>query len=134
MKIVYAYVCADIIHEGHLLHLENSKALGDKLVVGVLTDEAVMEKKARPTIAFKERIRMIKSLGCVDCAVPQNEYAPINNVKAIQPDILMESMSHIGNPYLKQLRKVFKGRIVMMPYYHEESSTDIKKRVRESKK
>ena len=130
MKIVYAYVVGDILHEGHLLALENAKALGDKLIVGVLTDKAVMEKKPKPTIPFSERIRIIGSLGCVDCAIPQDDYSPINNIKAIQPDIHMESTSHIGNPYLKQLRKVFNGRIIMMPYYPEQSSTNIKNEIR----
>ena len=134
MKIVYAYVCADIIHEGHLLHLENAKALGDKLIVGVLSDKAVMEKKSKPAIPFKERIRLVRSLGCVDCAIPQDNYSPINNVRAIQPDILMENTSHIGNPYLKQLKKAFKGRIIMMPYYPGISSTDIKNRIKNGQK
>jgi cytidyltransferase-like protein len=129
MKIVYAYICGDILHEGHLLFLENAKSLGDKLIVGVLTDEAIMEKKNKPVISFKERIRLVRSIGCVDCAVPQNEYSPLENLKAIQPDILIESTSHIGNPYLKQLRKVFKGRITMFPYYKEQSSTMIKKKL-----
>ncbi|MBU0581097.1 MAG: adenylyltransferase/cytidyltransferase family protein [Candidatus Margulisbacteria bacterium] len=133
MKIVYAYVCGDIIHEGHILALENAKALGDKLITGVLTDKAVMEKKPRPTIPFNERIRLIKALKCVDCVVPQDDYSPINNIRAIQPDIHMESTSHIGNPYLKQLRKVFKGRIVMMPYYPEQSSTAIKNKIKETR-
>jgi cytidyltransferase-like protein len=130
MKIVYAYICGDILHEGHLLHLENAKALGDKLIVGVLTDKAVMEKKPRPIIPFQERLRLISSLKCVDCAVPQDDYSPIPNIKAIQPDIMMESTSHIGNPYLKELRKAFKGRIVMMPYYPEQSSTAIKNKIK----
>lgn len=130
MKIVYAYVVGDILHEGHLLQLENSRALGDKLIVGVLTDKAVMEKKKTPIIPFDKRLRLVQSLKCVDCAVPQHEYSPINNLKAIQPDILMESTSHIGNPYLKQLRKVFKGRIVMMPYYPQQSSTIIKNKIK----
>lgn len=137
MKIVYAYVCGDILHEGHLLQLENAKALAGKdgkLIVGVLTDKAVMEKKSRPIIHFKERIGLVKSLGCVDCAVPQDDYSPINNIKAIQPDIHMESTSHIGNPYLKQLRKVFNGRIIMMPYYPDQSSTAIKNRIRNETK
>ena len=132
MKIVYTYVCGDILHEGHLLYLENAKALGDKLIVGVLTDEAVMEKKKQPIIGFKERLRLVQSLKCVDCAVPQNEYSPIENIKAIQPDIAIESTSHIGNPYLKQLKKVFKGRIVMFPYYQEVCSTNIKKKIKEN--
>lgn len=133
MIIVYAYVCGDILHEGHLLALENAKALGDKLIVGVLTDKAVMEKKKRPIIPFIERLRMVKALKCVDCAIPQDDYSPINNIRAIQPDIHMESTSHIGNPYLKELRKFFKGRIVMMPYYPEQSSTAIKNKIKELK-
>jgi len=133
MKIVYTYVCGDILHEGHLLYLENAKALGDKIVVGVLTDEAVMEKKQKPTVSFKERIRLVGSLGCVDAVVPQNEYSPLNNIKAIQPDIHVESTSHIGNPYLKQLKKVMKkdSRVVMFPYYSEQSSTRIKKSIKD---
>ena len=132
MKIVYAYVCGDILHRGHLLALENAKKLGDKLIVGVLTDEAVMEKKAKPIIPFDERLNLVGSLKCVDCAIPQHEYSPINNLRAIQPDIMMENTSHIGNPYLKQLKKVFKGRIIMMPYYPKVSSTNIKKKIRQN--
>ncbi|MBT3303904.1 adenylyltransferase/cytidyltransferase family protein [Candidatus Woesearchaeota archaeon] len=131
MKIVYAYVCGDILHEGHLLFLENAKALGDKLIVGVLTDEAVMEKKARPALSFRERVKLISALKCVDCAVPQNEYSPIENLKAIQPDITIESTSHIGNPYLKKLKKALpNGRIIMLPYYKNQSSTAIKNRIK----
>ncbi len=133
MIIIYAYVCGDILHEGHLLQLENSKALGDKLIVGVLTDKAVMEKKEKPTQSFRERLRLVQSLKCVDCAIPQHEYSPLNNLKAIQPDIHMESASHIGNPYLKKLKKEFKGRIIMTPYYPETSSTDIKNKIKGEK-
>ena len=136
MKIVYSYVVGDILHEGHLLQLENAKAIAGnngKLIIGVLTDKAVMEKKPKPIIPFEKRIALIKSLKCVDCAVPQDDYSPINNLKAIQPDIHMESTSHIGNPYLKQLRKVFKGRIIMTPYYPIQSSTAIKNKIRELK-
>jgi len=134
MKLVYTYVCGDILHEGHLLYLENAKALGDKLIVGVLTDEAVMEKKKAPVMSFKERIQLVRSLRCIDCAVPQNEYSPIENLKAIQPDVLVESISHIGNPYLKKLKKVFKGRTVMLPYYKEQSSTAIKSKINDLNK
>ncbi len=130
MKIVYAYVCVDILHEGHISFLENSKALGDKLVVGVLTDEAIMEKKKQPIISFKERLRIVNALKCVDVAVAQEEYSPINNIKTIQPDIVIESTSHIGNSYLKQLKKSFKGRIVMLPYYPGICSTNIKKKMK----
>ncbi len=129
MTVVYAYVCADILHEGHILFLENAKKLGDKLIVGVLTDEAVMEKKPKPILSFKERLKIVQALKCVDCAIPQNKYSPVENVKHLQPDIIMESSSHIGNEYLAELQKVATGRIVMMPYYEEQSSTAIKGKI-----
>ncbi len=50
MKIGYAYVVADLIHIGHLKHLQACQGLCDKLIVGVLTDGAVMEKKVKPII------------------------------------------------------------------------------------
>ncbi len=132
MKLVYCYVVGDILHEGHLLQLENSKALGDKLIVGVLTDKAVMEKKEKPTQPFRERLRLVQSLKCVDCAVPQHEYSPLNNLKAIQPDIHMESESHIGYSYIKEIEKL--GiRIVMTPYLKGVSSTKIKNKIKGGK-
>ena len=59
MKIVYSYYVLDIVHKGHLLMMKNSKAIAGedgKLIVGILTDEAVMEKKSRPLISFEERM------------------------------------------------------------------------------
>ena len=133
MIIVYAYVCGDILHTGHLLQLQNGKALGDRLIVGVLTDEAVMEKKIKPIIPFTERMRMVQALECVDCVIPQADYSPLKNVKMLQPDILMESESHIGNEYLDDLKKEFDGRIIFTPYCPGLSSTSIKTKIKEVK-
>lgn len=131
MKIVYAYVVADILHTGHLLFLENAKSLGDKLVVGVLTDKAVMEKKPKPAIPFKDRIALVRALKCVDVAVAQTEYSPLRNAMAIKPDILIESTSHKLMPANKYMEKIG-GRVVIQPYYPEVSSTDIKERVKKN--
>ncbi|MBC8495909.1 adenylyltransferase/cytidyltransferase family protein [Candidatus Woesearchaeota archaeon] len=131
--LVYVYVCGDILHEGHLLQMENGKALGDKLIVGVLTDKAVMEKKEKPVMEFRERLRLVQSLKCVDCVVPQDEYSPLSNLKSMQPDILMESASHIGDFYLEELKREFQGRIIMTPYFPEQSSTAIKNKIKGQK-
>ncbi len=130
MKIIYSYVCGDILHRGHILHLKNSKGLGDKLIVGVLTNEAIMEKKPKPVIPFYERLELVNELSFVDCAVPQKEYSPLRNVLMVNPDILMESESHIGQEYLKELEIKFKGRIIFMPYFPEVSSTKIKEEIK----
>ena len=132
-KIIYTYVVGDIIHVGHLTYLENAKNLGgleDKLIVGVLTDEATMEKKPKPTLQFSERMRLVKALRCVDCVVAQHTYSPLENVKSIHPDILVESSSHEERPADKYI-KDYGGRVVVLPYSPEQSSSNIKDKVRE---
>ena len=135
MKIVYAYVVADLIHVGHLQALENAKAIAGKdgqLIVGVLTDEATMEKKKRPTIKFEERIRMIKALKCVDLAVMQDTYSPLRNVRKIRPNILMESDSH-KDKNLRETEDFCNGvncKVIVMPYFKGQSSTNIKESIK----
>ena len=129
MVIVYAYVCGDILHVGHLTALRNAKALGDSLIVGVLTDKAVMEHKPRPVIPFKDRLILVSALSFVDCVVAQDTYSPLGNVKGIKPDILMESDSHAKQP-ANDFVESYGGRVISMPYFPEESSTAIKEKIR----
>ena len=129
MVIVYAYVCGDILHVGHLAALRNAKALGDSLIVGVLTDEAVMEHKPRPVIPFKDRLTLVSALSFVDCVVAQDTYSPLQNMKGIRPDILMESDSHAKQP-ANEFVEGYGGRVFSMPYFPEESSTAIKEKIR----
>jgi len=132
--VVYAYVCGDILHRGHLLHLKNSASLGDFLIVGVLTDRAVMEKKKKPIISFEERLEIISSLKMVSMAVPQDAYAPHENIRYLRPDILIESSSH-SKDLIEESRKCMKeigGEVVVMPYFPEQSSSNIKKKIKKS--
>ena len=131
MIIVYTYVVGDILHKGHIEYLKNAKSLGDKLIVGVLTDEAVMEKKPMPAMSFDERFDVVRSLKWVDVAVAQYKYSPLDNVRAIKPDILVEVTDHKEQPandYIKALG----GRVVSMPYYPNHSSTKVKDKIMES--
>ena len=133
--IVYAYVVGDILHYGHLLHLINAKALGAKLVVGVLMDKAVMEKKPKPVISFSERLVLIQGLGCVDVAIAQDTYSPHDNVKRIGADVLVESTSHNQKllAYGKSLMESLGGRMVVLPYYQGISSTKIKEEIKNAR-
>ncbi|MFH1318483.1 MAG: adenylyltransferase/cytidyltransferase family protein, partial [Candidatus Omnitrophota bacterium] len=132
MKIIYCYIVGDLLHQGHLLHLENCKALGDVLIAGVLTDHAVEQKKKAPIMSFPERIRMIQALKCVDIAVAQDEYSPITNIKAIRPDILVESTSHDPKA-IDEVRSVMSaigGKVIALPYYPGQSSTELKEKIK----
>jgi len=126
-------MCGDILHYGHVLHLKNAKALGDILVVGVLTDKAIMEKKNPPIMSLDERVRVIESLGCVDLVVCQDTYSPINNINNINPDIVAESESH-DQELLTSVRNGIHPdiKVIVLPYYDGVSSTDIKKRIKKT--
>jgi len=132
MKTVYSYYVMDIVHKGHILMMKNSKALAGKdgrLIVGVLTDAAVMEKKPRPIMPFEERLQLAEAIKYVDLVVPQDTYSPLPNVKGLKPDILMESTSH-SDEAIKEAEKVVSewgGKVMIFPYYPDISSTQIKK-------
>lgn len=135
MKLVYSYYVLDIIHKGHLVMMENAKAIAGKdgrLIVGILTDKAVMEKKAKPILSFDERMDLAGAIRYVDLVVPQETYSPLPNVMKIRPDILMESTNH-GEDEIEKAREVMEsigGRVIVIPYYPDHSSTYIKNQIR----
>ena len=134
MKIIYSYVVADLLHIGHVLALENAKKLnGDcKLIVGVLTRNAILEKKPAPVLSFSERRKLVESLKCVDCVVAQDTYSPIKNIQTIKPDVLMESDSH-SEEDLKETYKVAESigcKVQVRPYFPEQSSIKIKEKIK----
>ena len=136
--IVYSYYVLDIIHSGHLLMMKNAKTLAGpdgKLIVGILTDEATMEKKPKPIISFEERMEVASAIRYVDIVVAQETYSPLPNVIKIKPDILMESSSHAHEAIreAEEVMKKIKGKVVVLPYFPSQSSTAIKDLIRERK-
>jgi cytidyltransferase-like protein len=135
MRIVYSYYVLDIVHAGHLAMMRNAKAIaGDdgKLIVGILTDEAVMEKKKRPILPFAERMELAAAIRYADVVVAQETYSPMPNVRSIKPDILMESTSH-DEAAIEEAREYMEsigGEVIVIPYYPVQSSTGIKTSIR----
>ena len=135
MKIVYSYYVLDIVHKGHLLMMKNAKAIAGengRLIVGILTDEAVMEKKKKPVLSFEERIELANAIKYVDCAVAQETYSPLPNVRKIRPDILMESTSHdeLAIEEAREYMKSIKGKVIVLPYFPSQSSSGIKCKIK----
>lgn len=140
-KIVYSYYSLDIVHSGHLLMMKNAKTIAGKdgiLIVGILTDEAVMEKKPQPTLSLRERMAIAEAIKYVDIVVTQDTYSPLNNVISIKPDILMESSSHDPKEINEMKAKIkllkLKTKIIQLPYYPLQSSTKIKRKIKGDKK
>ena len=132
MKIGYAYLVADVLHRGHILHIKNCSNLCDYLICGILTDEAAMEKKPKPIVSFDERVELVSAIRYVSAVVCQDTYSPLKNCKTIKPDILFECGTHEEMPANDFVRS-YGGKVIVMPYYSGQSSTQIKRRVRDEK-
>lgn len=134
MNIVYSYYVLDIVHRGHLLMMKNAKAMAGpdgKSIVGILTDEAVMEKKPKPLLSFDERMEIAAAIKYVDLVVAQETYSPLPNVMKMRPDILMESASH-DEEDIEKAREVMaelNGKVVVIPYFPGQSSTNLKNEI-----
>lgn len=69
MKVVCVSGYFDVFHQGHLEYLERAKQLGDKLYVIVNNDEQAALKKGRAFMPAAERVKIIRSIYCVDAAI-----------------------------------------------------------------
>jgi D-beta-D-heptose 7-phosphate kinase / D-beta-D-heptose 1-phosphate adenosyltransferase len=91
-KIVMTNGCFDLLHVGHITYLEQAKALGDRLIVAVNSDESVKQLKgdSRPINGLQERMAVLAALACVDWVVPFTEETPERLYCRLLPDILVK--------------------------------------------
>ena len=91
-KVVMTNGCFDILHPGHVSYLKEAKALGDRLVVAVNSDDSVKRLKgeARPVNDLAHRMTMLAALDGVDWVVPFEEDTPRRLICQLKPDILVK--------------------------------------------
>lgn len=73
MKVILVTGGFDPLHSGHIAYFKAAKALGDKLVVGVNSDEWLTRKKGKPFMPFNERCAIIEELSVVDQVIGFND-------------------------------------------------------------
>ena len=66
MKVVLVTGGFDPLHSGHISYFKEAKKLGDKLVVGLNSDEWLTRKKGKPFMPIQERVEIIRNLKMVD--------------------------------------------------------------------
>jgi rfaE bifunctional protein nucleotidyltransferase chain/domain len=91
-RIVFTNGCFDILHQGHVLYLEEARRKGDCLIVGVNTDSSVKEIKGerRPLIPQEGRMTVLAALEAVDYVVPFDEPDPFAVISYLRPHILVK--------------------------------------------
>ena len=75
MKTVITYGTFDLFHRGHLRLLERARALGDRLVVAVSTDEFNEGKGKRTVIPYADRAAIVQAIRFVDDVIPEESWA-----------------------------------------------------------
>jgi glycerol-3-phosphate cytidylyltransferase len=133
MTLVFTAGVWDILHVGHVNLLRRAKALGDTLIVGVLTDEAAERYKPRPVMPFEQRLELVRALRMVDDVVTVHDTNATPILIELDADILVHGsdISHkpgweIGQTWMREHGKQF----VVLPYTEGVSSTRLKDAVR----
>jgi len=124
-----------VFHVGHLTILERARSLGDKLVVGVPSDEVVLQDKGKfPFNPLVNRCRVLNALQCVDVVLPYYRLEFLRHLKLLHPDVLVVGEDW-GNKRrhrdAEQWMRNNDGRIVSFPRHRGISSTEIAKRLQD---
>lgn len=95
-KIVFTNGCFDLLHLGHIDYLAKAADLGNKLIVGLNTDESVAALKgpSRPITNQQSRASILASLFFVDAVVLFDAPTPYELISSIKPDILVKGADY----------------------------------------
>src|SRR5689334_7412409 len=88
--VVHCHGCFDIVHPGHIHHLQYAKSLGDMLIVSVSADTHVNKGVNRPLIPDDLRAASLAALECVDCVYLNPDPTAVQLLEALQPDVYVK--------------------------------------------
>ena len=127
MKTVISFGTFDLFHVGHLRILSRARQLGERLVVGVSTDELNFSKKGfKPVFPFKDRMEIVGSLACVDEVFAEDSLELKGEyIKSHKADILVMGDDWRGK--FDHFNSIC--QVVYMPRTEGISATEIKEHI-----
>src|SRR5687768_3681237 len=116
-SVVHCHGCFDIVHPGHIQHLQFARSLGDVLVVSVSGDSQVNKGVNRPLIPDDLRAASVAALECVDAVYVNHEATAVGLLEALRPDVYVKGREYEKNQdprFLAERDTVvhFGGRVV----------------------
>ncbi|WP_047983981.1 adenylyltransferase/cytidyltransferase family protein [Ornithinibacillus californiensis] len=133
-KVGYTTGVFDLFHVGHLNILRKAKAECDLLIVGVSTDELVLEYKQRlPVIPYEERKLIVEGIRYVDKVVPQLNRDKIAAWEHLLFDVMFVGDDWKGDALFSEVEKRFNQvgvEVVYFPYTRGVSTTMVKEKIR----
>jgi phosphoenolpyruvate phosphomutase / 2-hydroxyethylphosphonate cytidylyltransferase len=105
--IAYCGMCADVLHVGHINLLWAASRLGCRVMVGLLTDEAISSYKPPPLMPYAHRKILVGSLRLVDEVVPQYSLDYEENLLRYRPRYVVH-----GDDWRSGVQEGARGRVV----------------------
>lgn len=128
IKIVFTNGIFDILHCGHVTYLEEAKALGDLLILGLNSDDSTKRLKGanRPLVNQDDRAFLLSRLESVDVVSIFDDDTPINLIKNIEPDVLVKGGDYhlneiVGRDFVESLG----GKVCTIPFIIGKSTTNL---------
>ncbi len=134
-RTVYMCFASDIIHGGHIKIIRRAQRLG-KLVIGVLSDEAVASYKRFPLVPEAERMRLFENIAGVSKVVAQRTLSYRENLEKYHPDIVVHGddwCTGFQQPVRDEVVSIlasYGGKLVEYPYSHDEKYRELQRRER----
>jgi D-beta-D-heptose 7-phosphate kinase/D-beta-D-heptose 1-phosphate adenosyltransferase len=131
--VVFTNGVFDLLHVGHLRYLQQARALGDALIVGLNSDRSVRANKGpgRPVTPEVERAEILEALACVDGVVVFDQETPHDLIAAIQPDVLVKGADWAEDAIVgRDIVEARGGRVVRVPLEAGRSTTAIIEKIR----
>lgn len=134
-RTVYMCFSTDMIHSGHIAIIRKAEKLG-KLIIGVLSDEAVVSYKRFPLMPFDERKTMFENITGVYKVVEQKSLSYKENLEKYHPDYVVHGDDWVTG-FQKPIRDEvccvlasYGGQLVEYPYSKDEKYEELEKRAR----
>lgn len=133
MKTIFSCGVFDLFHIGHLNFLKQSKSYGDRLIIGVNTDDFTLSyKNKKPIIPFEQRLEIVNSCKYVDVTVKAEEYLPLKYIKEYNVDIITVG-SEWENIELESIKWAKNNgiKVIYINYTQNISTSYIVKKIKE---
>jgi len=127
-RVVFTNGVFDILHAGHVTYLEEARALGDVLVVGLNGDASVRRLKGptRPINTQEDRARVLGALRCVDHVIIFDDDTPLAVITALIPDVLVKGGDYTRDTVVgADIVEQHGGTVVIIPLLEGRSTTSI---------
>lgn len=127
-KVVFTNGCFDLLHVGHVRYLQEAKAQGDLLVVGLNSDSSVKKLKGptRPVQIEADRAEILAALSAVDYVVIFDEETPEKLIHAVRPHVLVKGgdwkpETIVGAPFVMS----YGGEVKSLQFVQGKSTTSL---------